>query len=332
MNKIYYLHSEQGSCEAICICEENRNIENPLVISAVYPVGVIFSKILHTLKPWIENPYKVSMQETLKRFSNEDSSFSSISCKDDVLKSIFNVILSEDKSIQRIRPYDEFQPSIIMCISYINLCCNDKDLEKTKVFDRFVFSSGFTYPPKSIYPEIDVKDAPKLKEGITDHFTFKPNVGYKSKRLFSIATEKSVTNNELVTPLTVYEISDVLDLILASVSAVFSQGYSIGKCRFCENYFVFYDKKRKYCENLNKNIKMGCYESANKKRIADKRASQSQRLYNSLREMYSRKSEEEYENFKKESKEWNRKIRNNEASEEEYVAWLKSKYARKYKK
>lgn len=329
MNKIYYLHSEQGSCEAICICEENRNIENPLVISAVYPVGVIFSKILHTLKPWIENPYKVSMQETLKGFSDEDSSFPSVSCKDDVLKSIFNVLLSEDKSIQRIRTYDEIQSSITVCMSYINLCCNEKELEKMRVLDMFISSSGLSHPSKSIYPEVDVME---IGSAITEHFAFKPNVGYKSKRLFTIATEKTVTNNKLVTPLTVYEIGDIVDLILASLSAVFSQGYSMGICRFCKTYFVSYDKKRKYCENLNQNIKLGCYESANKKRISDKRASQSQRLYNSLREMYSRKSEEEYENFKKESKEWNRKIRNNEASEEEYVAWLKSKYARKYKK
>ncbi len=329
MNKIYYLHSEESSCEAICICEENRNIENPFVISAVYPVGVIFSKILHTLKPWIENPYKVPMQETLKEFSNEDSSFSSISCKDSALKSIFNVLLCEDKSVKKIRSNDECQSSIIMCMSYINLCCNKNELEKVKVLDMFVSSSGLTHPSKSIYPEVDVM---RIGSAITDHFTFKPNVGYKSKRLFSVATEKPVTSNELVTPLTVYEISDVLDLILASLSAVFSQGYSMGVCRFCKTYFVSYDKKRKYCENLNKNIKMGCYESANKKRIADKRASQSQKMYNSLREMYSRKPGEEYENFKRESKEWNRKIRDNEASEEEYVTWLKSKYARKYKK
>ena len=77
---------------------------------------------------------------------------------------------------------------------------------------------------------------------------------------------------------------------------------------------------------------MDCYRLANKKRISDKRASQSHKMYNSIREMYSRKSGNEYETFKKEAKDFNEKIRKGEETEENYVAWLKSKYARKYKK
>lgn len=331
MNKIYYLHSKQGAYEAICICEGTRNIENPFIISAEYPVGVILSKLLHTITPWVENPYKTSVSEMLKVFSNEDSSFSSVSCKDSQLKSIFSTLLNDDKSIKRVHSHDDFRSSIIRFLPYLELCCNDKGLEKLEALDMFVFSSGFSYPKKSIYPEIDVT---KIKAEVTDCHTFKPNVKSRSKRLFNIETESKVvyTYNELKTPLTVYEVSDAFDLILASISAVFSSGYSIGKCRYCKNYFVSYDKKRKYCENLNRNIKLGCYGTANKKRIADKSASQSQKMYNSLREMYSRKTGEEYENFKKEAKEWNKKIRDNEETEENYVNWLMSKFVRKYKK
>ena len=83
---------------------------------------------------------------------------------------------------------------------------------------------------------------------------------------------------------------------------------------------------------------MDCYKSANKKRIADRKNSPSLRMYNSVREMLSRKRDIEengkmiYDNFKEENKEWRKKIREGKETEENYVAWLKTKYARKYKK
>ncbi len=332
MNKIYYLYSKQGAYEAICICEGNKGIDNPFIISAEYPLGVIFSKVLRTLNAWLESPYKVSMQEKIKDFSNEDSSFSSVCCNDDDLKSIFNVLMNDDQSINKLRSFDEFQSLIKNYTLYIDECCKARENAEMKVpdIDMLVFSLGLSYPQKSIYPKIDFKDSlTKMKE----YSPFKAKINYQSKRLFEATAENTVIYNNLKTPLIVYEINDISDLILASISAVFSQRYSIGKCRFCKNYFVSYDKKKKHCDNHNPNIKMDCYKLANKKRIADRKNSQSQRMYNSIRERLSRKGDgTEYKKFKLESKEWRSKIRKGEETEENYVAWLETKYVRKYKK
>lgn len=337
MNRIYYLHSKQGAYEALCICEDNRSIDNPFIISAEYPLGIIFSKMLRTLNAWLESPYKVSMQENLKDFSNEDSSFSSVCCNDNALKSIFNVLMNDDQSINKLRSFDDFQNLIRNHMFYIDECCKARENAEMKVpdIDMFVFSSGISYPQKSIYPKINFKDGlTKTKE----YLPFEARINYRSKRLFEATTENTVIYNNLKTPLIVYEINDISDLILASISAVFSQRYSIGKCRFCKNYFVSYDKKKKHCDNHNPNIKMDCYKSANKKRIADRKNSPSLRMYNSVREMLSRKRTIEengkmiYDNFKEENKEWRKKIREGKETEENYVAWLKTKYARKYKK
>lgn len=332
MYKIYYLHSKKGDSEAICICDDEDmaiDIENPILISNEYPLGIIFSKMLRTISAWIDNPYKVSLNEMLEAFSTKDSSFSSISCDDSALKSIFFILMNDDKGVNThliIKKY----------IAYIDKCCDDKEYESAKMLDMFVFSSECSYPKRTIYSTGDEKDVNTVA---TDFLALDKNISHRSKKLFNITKKNHIEFIRLIKPLTIYEINDVSDLILASISAVISQGYSIGKCRECKNYFVSPDRKRKYCKDYredkdkNKDKEDGsCYEKANRKRISDKNASQSRKMYNSIREMYSRKIGNDYEIFRKESKEWNRKIRQGKETEENYVAWLKSKYARKYKK
>ena len=82
MQKMYYLFSSNKVLlEAICVCEENDSVANPLFQTGVYPMGTLLSKSLQIMEPWVNNPvFPLGKDELLdKGFKNfilpEDFSF-----------------------------------------------------------------------------------------------------------------------------------------------------------------------------------------------------------------------------------------------------------------
>lgn len=116
---------------------------------------------------------------------------------------------------------------------------------------------------------------------------------------------------------------------------LFDKKTFIKKCANCNSYF--YPRFRSdtiYCDNLspqdnNRTCKDFCSQNNYTEKIkSDETIGLYQKLYSKKNKRASRHSDnlaylQDFENFKKESKEWKAKVKNGEATENEYIEWLK---------
>ena len=346
MDKVYYLFSPAKKTEALFLCRDNNFIDKPYIKSAVYPLGIIFSKTMKTIMPVINAALTFfSPAELLKgvsNFSKKDSSFSSICCKDENLKMIFNALLGYNKELYKKSDSKKAMKTLIQIIDYLSLCSKNKYLESIPNYNRQLSIIGEKLPTYIIFYGNNHNDKdnnfkmPKV---------FSPQLTGRTKLLFGNTTNDLQTEQfgELILPLYVYEINYVSDLLTSTLQQIFENNFTIAKCRFCENYFVAKNKRSKYCPPIDvKSEKETCYYIANRSRVKSLSDDEIQRTYNSVRNMLMRKCDldlqengenhQRYENFKHKRKEYIRDIKLGKATSNEYFDWLKSYYVFKYKK
>ncbi len=84
----------------------------------------------------------------------------------------------------------------------------------------------------------------------------------KPKQLFKIDIEEPTIKSfgTLQTPIQVFRIDNIIDLIATSLKCIYGQGFVVRRCGYCNNIFITHNKKRKYCPN-NTNSKKSCYDS-----------------------------------------------------------------------
>ena len=337
MNKIYYLFSPSKKTEALFICNNSDYINKPYIKSAVYPIGIIFSKLMRTIMPVLINkPKSISFHEFSKGlvgFSKQDTSFSSICCQDNELNKIFNHLLSSKELYDNVDS-EKAMFKLLRLNDYLSDCSKNRNLESIPIFNNRLSAIGERLPTYTIFDR-------KYK---SDSKIFSPQLVKRTKPLFKIPDEKSSAKDygKLVFPIYVYEITSIYDLIASSLQQIFENNYMITKCRFCGDYFVTKGKRKKYCpQSVGKSPKETCYYKNNKEQaigIDDIL----KREYNSIRNMLMRncnrdieingKNHQIYEEFKSRRKEYMKSIKRGKSTVEEYSKWLRSYYKYKYKK
>lgn len=340
MSDIYYIYSKSELSESLYICRNGERIERPFIKSNVYPLGIILSKIMRTLNPWFygKNQLKynngkwfplIEIPNLLLDFSNEDSSFSSIACEDKNLKATFNELLYRDISD---KGYDAIYRLLTEYNSFINTYCKDKSNETMDKLNELVINKHITFPENFILP-IENK-VEMLEEGNSSQI-FDPEI--VKNKLFNFP--KNICGlkkyRTLKKPLNIYKINSVSDLILACLQCIFENKNSLVKCRYCGDYFISTNRKKKYCHNYNeKNLKDDCYHKSNRQHTLQNEQLLSRKMHKSLRTYYARKygeTSDEYRNYMDESQKWRDDIKVGIETEENFVAWLETKFFRKYK-
>ena len=134
-----------------------------------------------------------------------------------------------------------------------------------------------------------------------------------------------------------YEINSVIDLLSACLQEIFSKKKCIWICEHCGRLFVIpHRKDTKYCdfpspENPNRN----CKEQVRlEKQLQRDKAKESAAIHKRIRTMYANKygaTSDELDTFLEDSANKRNLIKSGKLTEEEYVAWLKTFYVRKYK-
>lgn len=357
--KLYYLFSEiskDNFVESIYACEEGETIENATMQTGVYPMGTFLSKTINILDPLAKKNFSVLqwdmiISKKLEIFSEKKaSSFSNLIYDNDaVAHKVFELLLLDnEKYVHSKRSKKEFTKILQLYLNYVRLCGRQDKGKHSSV--------------KELYLLIN-----QTRDRLPEHFTYVTNVLNKQ----NIVTENEIENalqdidfidssfapplkerntlfprpysplhniiktkwGELKTPLEVFDITDIIDLILASVYYIFQQGYFLKECPYCKSLFITRDRRRDYCPNLYDNAK-SCHKNFRQEEQSKKEKLESRFMHKSLRTIYAAKygtMSDKYNDYMDESLEWRKKIKNGNATEDKYIEWLKSKYLKKYK-
>lgn len=132
----------------------------------------------------------------------------------------------------------------------------------------------------------------------------------------------------------VYEVSDLLGVVLGSASTLIDEQFPIKKCKICGKYFVPLNRSDTlYCDRVSPiDPKRTCKEYGSQKLWYDKLkndevAKLARNIY-SAKQMLVRRNpdivgyKKMFEYFKTERKKWEVLVKSGEKSKEEYVSWL----------
>lgn len=357
--KLYYLFSEiskNNFVESIYACEDGETIENATMQTGVYPMGTFLSKTINILDPLAKKNFSVLqwdmiISKELEIFSEEKkaSSFSNLIYDNDaVAHKVFELLLLDnEKYVHSKRSKEEFTKILKLYLNYVRLCgCQDK---------------GKYSSIKELYLLIN-----QTRDRLPEHFTYVTNVLNKQ----NIATENEIENalvdidfidsafappikerntlfprpysplhntiktkwGELKTPLEVFDITDIIDLILASVYCIFQQGYFLKECRYCKSLFTTHDKRKNYCPNLNNDY--SCSKESKRKKQSKREAPEWAKKEKCLRTTSARNygvtSDEHRKNLDYCQK-WRNEMKNGNITDAKYVELLERKYLKKYK-
>jgi hypothetical protein len=349
MSKMYYIFSKTKSLEAIYHCDDNEYIENPKLITGVYPIGTLLSNSMRILKSWTKKTSFPMQYPNLENYSSttSDSSFSNIINDDQCAKTIFNTILGEHDGIVSKKKPEEFRRIFKICMEYVTLRQKDKDFSSVDNLQLFINKANIELPNRVTYNSkrisnsifsfnfsIDELNSDSSSNEISFEPTLKKN---NSKHLFDIndnPSPKKTPFGPLVLPLSVFPICDITDFILASLHCIFEQKRTIGKCPYCGDLFVARDRRRKYCplQTIGAETK-DCYSKEKLERQLKNEQKESSRLDKINRNTFTNKMRfvhqdkvasinSYYLQYLDESQNWRDKIKRKEETEEAYVNWL----------
>ncbi|MDP4121020.1 MAG: hypothetical protein Q8876_08230 [Bacillota bacterium] len=351
LNKMYYLFSKTECLESIYFCDDGDYINNPTLQTGVYPMGTLLSSSIRILTPWFNNKFNpLRCEKDLSmEFENlliQDSSFPNVTYEDSAVCTIFRSLLYDGNGIVTNRDHDKAIELLQSYMNYIALCQEERKFSSIEQLNLLSYKNGNELPQRSIYASNIFNEREILsKDGINNFLSdsnmsiqpFKPTPKKRPKPIFDLPIKQTMATpwGDLTTPIFVFKINDIIDLILASLQCIFEQNYVIGNCKYCRNLFVTHNQKRTYCpEQVTNKKSKSCREEAKLKRQLENEKKESIKLHKSLRTMFANKFDNtslEYRNYIYDSEKWRAAIKACEATEEEYVEWLKGFYVRKYK-
>ena len=373
MAKMYYLFSEtlkNNFVEALYLCDDGESIENAIMQTGVYPMGSFLSKVFKILDPLAKknfNLYKWDeiISKEMERFSEKNSYFSNLIYDDDSAYKMFDMLLIKREYLQAKRDDEVLIKMLQRYWNYIKLCEKDDDDKKFSSSQKFSLllnkaqdkvPEHFTYAnelsKQSILTENEIENILAVDDLADSNFAPPLKIRVR-KRLFKDIDLpeheiKKTKWGELKTPLEVFVITDVIDLVLASVYCIFQQKFLLKECPYCKSLFITHDGKRKYCPNLNDEYK-GCYDILKLKRQLERENYEIPRMEKSLRTMYANKygvdkygadeygadkhgkKYNKYQKLLDEMQGWRDRIKTGDDTNENYAVWLKSMYFKKYK-
>lgn len=130
-----------------------------------------------------------------------------------------------------------------------------------------------------------------------------------------------------------YDYYFLSEICFSSLCELIRSNLYIKKCEHCGEWFIEYSKNEKYCDG-NSPIYPGlsCKQAARNIKEAARLSGESTRLLKNLRQMFDNSGlQEEKAAFNTQVSEWRSRKRNGTATEEEFIAWIKSNYKTKYK-
>lgn len=353
MAKMYYLYSGDKRCEAVYVCDDDKYIDSATLQTGVYPFGVILSKAIKLLSSCLENrrsPFIGKGEHDLSakflEFSQTDSSFSSVICDDFAAQTVLKLLLIDRQHLEEDNEkYDHLSELLLRYAEYIDLCQKSREFCSSENLRLLSEKNRHSLPIHAIYTAKEVQNETSLTKDTMVEFLresyspkqFAPNLKRQRKALLELPSPdreiKATQWAPLEPPIHVFAIHDIVDLILASLQCIFEKDYIIKKCPHCGSLFVTHKCNQKYCPAMGST--KSCYQSAKLQRQLETEESGSARLHKNIRTMYANKygtDSEIYRNFLTESQRWRDRIKDKKATEEQYVAWLKTKYRRKYRK
>ena len=331
MSIIYYLVSKNSSniaVEALYVCNDGESIDRPILQTGVYPLGTLLSKSMKHLTPWAEQQFNLLLHDKLLfDFAIQDSSFSNVVASDSNVCTI----------LERLFAYDKKQIAFLRsCMDYIGMCQETRELFSSKNLGLFLVKHNETQPRRTLYAPVEEpkKFVPKIK---------------KSPLLSLPANQANNTPwGDLVTPINIFVVNDMVDLLLSSLLCISEESLYIGKCRYCGNLFVNW-RKVGYCplqllETKNANIKtISCQEREKRKlQQAREETIESKKVRKRIRTMLNSRmntsgiSDDEYairskdyDVFKLECIKLWRMVLNSELSEVDFITWMKQYWENK---
>lgn len=361
MAKMYYLYSKEKRCEAVYVCDDDKYIDNATLQTGVYPFGVILSKAVKLLSSCLANKHSPfigkgehELSEKFLEFSLADSSFSSVVCDDPAVQTVLKLLLIDRQHLEEdMEKYDHLSELLRRYAEYIDLCQENKEFCKSESLRLLSEQNLHSLPRQSIYTAKKVEKETVLTKAAMAELLkkcdspeqFAPGLKKPWKTLWELRSPISeIRTTEwapLKPPIHVFDVHDIVDLILASLQCVFEEGYIIRKCFYCGGLFVTHKGNQKYCPApVNTTKYTSCYQLAKLQRQLEKEKSVSVKMHKSIRTMLAAKCNtndkqkyndylNNYLKFLEESQVWRDKIKAKEATEEEYVAWLETHHKRK---
>jgi len=327
MEKVFYLFSESKKLEALYLCEDENYIDKPKLKTGVYPMGTLLSRAVYLLSPWYAENLNLAKKDKIMAIAlstspNYESSFSSVVYEDSVAKIVFEMLIKNQE------------------YKSINGKFNKSNTELKGILDYTIRLQGNIYESTTdnLRKELNELGNISLKHNIyysksenvatTNKKIFNPNTVRKNKLLFKLDEPQKIENRygELNLPIHLYEIYDVVDLIVSSLQCIFEQNYILGKCKFCDSLFIGKDRRTKYCPNRLENIK-SCQEIKKlNNQLNSEKSSESKKVHKNIRTQLANKlgtEDERYKRFLADSKKYRHKISNEKALEVEYIEWMK---------
>ncbi len=359
MNCIYYLFSKsdklKSPLETLYICENGNYINKPLFKAKIYPMGTLLSRTIALLTPWYETNFNLFKQqyylfEFTNKYKTKETSFSKAAENDHVFIAAFKNLFSGEPYIQTNKNYDQMLKCLHDYMNFISLCYENHKLCSSINLNFLANQNGCIMPQHNLFAdELITSDGELSKDDINDLLSENDNLGYSfdpdyarsAKKLFKLDDNLEIENNEtLLTPIHVFQIHDIVDLILASLLCIFEKNSFVGKCNYCGELYVANNRSTRYCPQKS-NLNTNCQKLGKARRqLIRNSLDKSKKMYNSIRTMLGNEygygedgnTETPYKFFCTENQEWQNKIKTGEITHKEYEEWLKSHYKRKYKK
>lgn len=357
--KMYYLFSRIRSLESVYICDGDNYIDHATDRTEVYPLGVMLSKTLKLLEPFHEGARiplwsagEEILRDGLSSLSEESPSFPNIGFDDACTQYVLFSLLINGHGFIESDKFERLPELLRVYTNYIYLCQENPDYFKFDNLRLLAVENDHKLPNYSLYTG-HTQDISGDSSGLSqdeiiklfdynrteNHSRFVPPLEKKSKLLFRLTAEPTDSEatawGQLILPIDIFEIHDIVDLVLASLQCIFKNDYVITRCRNCNSFFVRSNRRYKYCPLLP-GKEHGCYYAKRQQRRMEKESSEAKRMEHSVRSMMANRydmgyiSEGCYEIFKKRNKECNRRIDDGLCTDEQHMEWLKQFYKRKY--
>ena len=338
MSKIYYLYSER-EVETIYISDDGDGVEKPKYKTGIYPIGSILSTVVKVLTPWIQSNFSYDLEGRLSEgFQNVPplSSFASLTSNDKMLDNALYILIINREKGHSGRDVQKLIPALKTYINYIDVCQNKRELATVDKLIYLCSQNSNTLPQYSIFTDSFRQNEYFSQDEIKTIFTnsevsgkrFTPDLKKGNQKLFKLPPISIGKQpwGELATPIRIFEIYDIVDLILSSLQCIFEKKYIINRCAYCGNLFVSM-RKLKYCPPMLIEDKDSC--RAKLKQIKEQ-ASESSKYHKSIRNMLHARigtaTGEEREIRDKELETFLKKTRiireERKMSEDDYIAWM----------
>ena len=332
MNRLFYLFSESVKLEAIYLCEDEEYIDKPKLKTGVYPMGTLLSRAIYLLSPWYAENLNLAKKDeiialTLNTSPDYESSFSSIVYEDSVAQIVFEMLIKNQEYKLTQGRFDKSNTELEKILNYIQELQGNTFESTAEKLIKKLNRLGYIQHKHNLY-YTEKQDEKSENKNASYEKSFNPSTVRKSKPLFKLDETQPVETlyGELELPICVYEMHDIIDLIISSLQCVFKQNYIVGKCQFCNSLFIAKDRRTKYCPQKLKSVK-NCQERYKlQTQLIRENSSESERVHKNIRTQLANKlgnEDKRYKDFLANSKKYRHKFLNGKISEIEYIKWMK---------